>query len=186
MVRAYGRRAGARSVEEFDAESFTTEEATISGRQAWEEDGNSPGTLSGNSTTYSLAGEFDEVVVAFDSIDPGTGSTVRLAIQIEGDTGTNYRWHSSADGNVSGATDAGVALTAGDNGRFAGAIWMTGRWSGQWNLGNYGVSANASGREVLSAKNKAVSSPLTQFTLLDNNDNASFSGEFFVYGRDYE
>lgn len=159
-------------------------EAEISGRE-WEEDGNSPGSLSGVSTTYSLAGEFDEVVVAFDSIEPGTGSGVRLAIQIEGDAGTNYRWHSDTNGNTSGDTLAGIAVTSSPDGRFTGAIWMTGRWSGSWNLGNYGVSANGSGREVISARNRAVSSPLTQFTLLDDYANATFSGEFYVYGRDY-
>jgi len=80
--------------------SISTEELVIGGT-LYEEDDNSPFTVSSQSSyTYTVANSYDEVII----ISPAKSGGAFDELQINGDTGSNYSYVDNGDNQTTGAT----------------------------------------------------------------------------------
>lgn len=150
----------------------------------WEEDGNSPVTVTNaSSASITLAGTYDEVVIRV-KMEPPAGTFASVICQINGDTGTNYRQF-----NVDGTTNTGASkwkiTQADDAAPIVAGAWITGRWGNEAVIRNpRGVLGNGSASMGHGGDNSAVTSPLDSITVSDDGGNTMDAITLEVFGRD--
>jgi hypothetical protein len=151
---------------EIDASEVTTESLVIGGT-LYERDG-SIDVSSTESTTYTVNGEFKEVIFI---ADPGNNGFDEL--QVNGDAGSNYDYVDSSDSSTTGQSEFIIQrpnrrryLQIRDNGSI---VFATPQIRGGTNNNWRGINTNLGGNGV------------NQFTLADTGSSRSTTGE--VYGR---
>jgi hypothetical protein len=151
-----------------------------------EEDDNSPVEFSGEASyTYTLAGDYDVIYVTFDDVVGGNGSVSALRLQVNGDTGGNYRHYRPNVGGTSGDSAWSIATLGSPNiENVNGTVTLDGRWANEIGIGNKDLRANGSGNTIHEGKNNGVSPPLTEFSLFWNTSDVLDGGRMRVYGRD--
>lgn len=143
----------------------------------WTEDGNSPFTAAGvTSTTVTLADSFDLFKVTLEATDQATTNGF-IGVQVNGDSSTNYNNTDQSGSQTIGEDRFREVLFIGSGTTEVGLFTVTGRWGGGCRLGL--PLTNSALGELQAGNNGAVSSPLTQFTLLRAS---SFDVEGRVYG----
>lgn len=149
---------------------FNAEDVGLDSNQPdWQEDGNSPMTVSeSESETYTLDGEYDEVMVRGRVGDAGD-----VYLTVNGDTGNNYDYYTIDGANKDGEADVHIAFTDGF------VFEMQGKWGDRW--GVFNSPRVAVGYTASTAFNSTVTSPLTEFTITSTTN---MNGVIEVYGRD--
>jgi len=145
----------------------------------WTEDANSPGSATNvGSFTFTLAGTFD-VVRCYLKISEVAGSVQVLNMQVNGDTGANYRYRTTRGTLTTGDTnwDTIGFLRSNNTNRFI--VDLEGRWGNRIEMGN---CITGESNVILGASNAAVSSPLDSITVFGNAGNITVDS-MEVYGR---
>lgn len=148
----------------------------------WVEDGNSPLSFSGGqSTTYTLSGTYDRVIVKVDEWR-NTAGQQNLELQINGDTGANNYNRRRVDGSIQ--SDVGfwnVANNLDSGGHVSGDFRFDGRWTthATYTATDIGVTDVGAWRAV-GGNNTAVSSPLDSITF--RGESGSIAVDANVYG----
>lgn len=148
----------------------------------WEEDGNSPVSISGkNSETVNLSGSYDLVMVSISQPENETTNEDDLEIQVNGDTGTNYDVVNN-DGSISADESSVSPLILDDGGEPGYAIIkICGRWKGKC-VGEI-IGGAIGGAYAKGFNNTSVTSPLSSITVFTDAGN-NFSADLEILGRD--
>ena len=155
-----------------DAESVSAGTLVIGGT-LYEEDANSPdGVAAGagdGDFTYTVAGDYNEIIII-----PDRGRTRYDGIRVNGDSGTNYRYHDRADVRTDDATQWDV--TRGEFAHYYNIIEAAD--SGFLTL--FVADSGPSSGNAVAGRNTQQSS-INSFTLL--NSDGDTEGFVRVYGR---
>ena len=143
----------------------------------WVEDGNSPHNFAVDGGTYTLVGEYDEVMVRY--FGNQTGSE-RLRLRINGDTGSNYDRITVDNQSFENNDEIDLFSLSED---IRGGFVISGRWQSNCILM---VDQRATfGIGILQAQNDSVTSPLQTLDFRqDDETEASFDCDIEVYGRE--
>jgi len=151
----------------------------------WQEDGNSPVSVSESdgAYTYNLASSWDRVLVMcrYDKTST-TARTVDLILN--GHTGTDYYSR-----KVDGATETGGSSLLGalgycdGNGEAVGTLLIDGRWDTTCSVKCLAAGDTLSAETIQHGHTAAVSSPLSSFTVTNSNGESA-EIELNVFGRD--
>ena len=151
------------------------------------EDSNSPFSQSGaGDVVFTLSDRFDIWRIWVNYENPGSNANSHdMFLKINGLTDGNYFWTDEANSRTDSANGYQFltgAIDAGENLQFS--FLMDGRWVGRQNL-HYarGQTRNGDGWDARSGVHTAASSPLTNFTL-SNND--AESGNYNVIAEGFD
>lgn len=156
--------------------------STVGSEAGWKADGNSPVAVSGvSSYKYVVADEYDQYFITFEP-EAGTNS-INLDMQINGLTGTDYNYVDYSGSKTSGDTVFSTVAYTATGSRRTFAMMCSGRWSGNFNVGNL-ISDGGTNRFNVGDHTNSTG-PLDSFTFLEQNG-YSFDLVLNVYGRDLE
>lgn len=160
--------------------SLAADLLSIGPADLWEEDGNSPINVSGvGSTTYSIAGSHQKVLVVIEFADQTQSAGEELLMTVNGDTGANYDYRDSTGGTVvTGETSLQIGSVEGDRNYF-GTFIFTRSFENALSISG---SAATNGPYLVQGANANVGSPITQFTIKEPV-NSTLTLRARVYGR---
>lgn len=148
---------------------------------SWTEDGNSPHTASGvSSSTYTLSGQYDQVMVKYQYVVGSESSRTDLFMQVNGDASGSYNWVNS-DGTNGTASDVIILGGAQSSWGYAGDVRIDGSWSNTNGLVGASVLTPNDITQTFATRFAAqsVSSPLDSWTLEYNTGTISLRGRVF-------
>lgn len=151
------------------------------GGGVWTEDGNSPLTETGvSSSTYTLDGTYDIVNVLYQ-IEDVSGSTNQIDLRFNGGSGNNYNYIDASGSNTTQATSVERIISLTANEEFASSFQMGARWGSQIRGGQ--TPPDSGGFNAVGWTNGTVTSPLDSMTFLGAGN---FDISWQVYGRDLD